>query len=675
MRSRLSILVLLAPLGSLACASSSEPSGAEPDATDPVLSVRVTQARGAATLEEALPDEAGAHLAISLRLQDEAGLAALLRDQQDPASPRYHAWVTPQEYGARFGLPEATYARVVDWLAAEGFAVSRYPNRLFVEATGTVRQVRALLGVQLRSATRAGKRFRSYGEDLRLPADIAPLVLKVGGLDTRVRLRHHMNVTWQGVLLQVLDADDIRTLYDIPSAGASGLTLVVLGTQEGTQPNQNATPGPPFIAPSTSAIQLYLTSISHATATYNPIVLPNSDDDYDFAGSNAEYQLDVEMQSVGAPDAKDLDLVLSPASVVLQTGAQYVVNSLGDAVAVSTSLGICEAEEIGYDGGALSDTASDAYLMKQAVQQGLAEGQTWFAASGDTGADDCDDKTSGTGNGFGGGNATVDFPCSLPEVVCVGGTEFKGPGTWSASGALTGYVPEVACNEGAKGVGGGGGQSMLYPKPSWQAGVGPEATDGQRDVPDLALIAASIMPGIVDYDCGEGQDACPDAGTGLPGLDIVGGTSASSPLAAGIFAHVAGAIGCRLGDIHGHLYALGAAQQSGGAQPFHDITSGDNSWVDPHGKLIAGFTAGVGYDLATGWGSLDTAKLIAAWPSCAAGGGSSGEAGSSTSPGTTKGCTCTAAGAGSSGAWPGAGLALGLAALRCRRRGARSRPA
>ncbi len=675
MRCRLSVLVLLAPLGSLACASSSEPLGSDPQPVVAEPTVHLTQARETAALEDPLPDEAGAHLAISLRLQDEAGLAALLQDQQDRASPRYHAWLTPEEYGARFGLPAATYARIVDWLGAEGFAVSTYPNRLFIEATGTVRQVRSLLGVQLRSATHNDKRFRSYAEDLRLPADIAPLVLKVGGLDTRVRLRHRMNVTVDGEQLQVLDADDLRTLYDIPTTdnGASGLTLVVLGTQEGTQPNQNVTPGRPFVRPSASAIQQYLSTISHATATYNPIVLPNADDDFDYAGSNAEYELDVEMQSVGAPGAKEIDLVLSPASVVLQTGAQYVVNSLGNAVAVSTSIGLCEPEETGYDGGAITDTASDAYLMKQAVQQGLAEGQTWFAASGDTGADDCNDRTSGTGNGVGGGNATVDFPCSLPEVVCVGGTEFKGAGTWSSSGALTGYAPEVVCNEGSKGVGGGGGQSSLYSKPSWQQGVGPEATDGRRDVPDLALIAASMMPGVADCDCGSGQDSCSDTGIGTAGLDIVGGTSASSPLAAGIFAHLAGDLGCRLGDIHAHLYALGAAQQSGGAQPFHDITSGNNSWRDPSGATITGFAAGAGYDLATGWGSLDTAHLIAAWPSCSAGGGDGKEPGGS--GGGVKGCSCMATGAGPSSGWLGGGLALGLFALCRRRRDDQSRSA
>jgi MYXO-CTERM domain-containing protein len=79
---------------------------------------------------------------------------------------------------------------------------------------------------------------------------------------------------------------------------------------------------------------------------------------------------------------------------------------------------------------------------------------------------------------------------------------------------------------------------------------------------------------------------------------------------------LAGQVGCRQGDVHATLYALGAAQQAGGAAPFHDITSGNNDWKDPKHKTITGFTAGTGYDLASGWGSVDVATLIASWPPC-----------------------------------------------------------
>ncbi|MGO8993406.1 MAG: protease pro-enzyme activation domain-containing protein [Polyangiaceae bacterium] len=625
------LAALAAPFGFAACASSaSEPPPSPGVETPPAPSAPRPAAysldlHGPLTLGAPLADDAPAYLAVSLRIEDEAGLAQLLSDQQNASSPRYHAWLTPQDFGARFGLPVATYARIVSWLAAEGFAVTQYPNRLFVEGHGTVAGVRRLLRVQPRTATKGAQTFRSYSGELSVPDDIAPLVAKIGGLDTRLRLRHRLDLTpFQGQPTQALGAADMRVLYDSPSdgSGASGLTLAVLGTQEGTQANQNANPGPPFIPPSVQAIQAYLTTIANATVAYNPIVLPNTQNDLDVSGSNQEYQLDVEMQSVGAPNAKDIDLVLSPSSVVFQTGAQYIVNTLSSAVAVSTSLGDCESEEVEDDGG-INTSGSDAYLMRMAVKQGLSEGQAWFAAAGDNGADDCADNTSDTGNGFGGGNATVDFPCSLPEIVCLGGTQFEAAGNWNAAGNLTAWQAEEVWNEGSQGGAGGGGQSLLYPKPTWQVGVGPKASDGARDVPDISLTAATATPGVAVYDCGSGQDqlSCSTNTVDAGQMDIFGGTSIASPLAAGFFAHLAGQLGCRLGDIHPALYALGAGQQDGGAQPFHDITAGNNSFPDPKNVTITGFTAGPGYDLASGWGSFDLAKLIDSWPPCGGDGG------------------------------------------------------
>jgi MYXO-CTERM domain-containing protein len=586
----------------------------------------------AIALGDALGDEESQHLAINLTVQNQASLDQLLADLQNPASPHYHDWLTPAEFGARFGLPQATYDRIASWLESEGFQVTRYPNRLFVEAHGTVGAARRLLKVQARTATAGARTFRSYGEQMTVPGDIAPFIAKIGGLDTRPRLRHpkkvsgRTDVTIQGKTYQVLGAKDIRLQYDFPASGtgASGLTTVVLATQEGTvastggKKGGGGNPTAPAVPPSVDAINAYFTTLSDATATYNPISLPNTDNDFDTPGANGEYQLDVEMQSVGAAAATNIDLVMSPSSLVFQTGAQYIVNSLPTAVAVSSSLGDCEADEISGNMGATTP-GSDSYIMRQAVQQGVAEGQTWFAAAGDEGADDCESNSGATTNGFNGGTATVDFPCSMPEIVCMGGTEFQNAsGSWDSSGNLTAAQAEVVWSEGTQGGAGGGGQSLMYTKPTWQTGIGPEASDGARDVPDISLTASPDIPGVAVYDCGSGQQTsdCPNNNTGTGTLDAIGGTSVASPLGAGFFAYLAGTLGCRLGDIHATLYALGAAQQNGGAKPFNDITSGSNTIPDAKGATVTGFTAAAGYDLASGWGTVDMAKLIEAWPGC-----------------------------------------------------------
>jgi hypothetical protein len=94
------------------------------------------------------------------------------------------------------------------------------------------------------------------------------------------------------------------------------------------------------------------------------------------------------------------------------------------------------------------------------------------------------------------------------------------------------------------------------------------------------------------------------------------GTSAGAPLAAGIFALVSEAVGCRLGLIQPDLYQLGQRQFDGGAVVFHDIVTGNNSFDG-----VTGYDATAGFDLASGWGTLDVAALAAAWPPCPASGG------------------------------------------------------
>jgi len=579
-----------------------------------------------------LPDDAPAHLGIALKVVDQDGLARLLAAQQDPSSPSYHAWLDPAAFGDRFGLSELDYAAVVDWFTARGFEVTRYPNRTFLEAVGRVGAVRGAMGVQQRRVESPGRGYRTFDGEVQLPPSFRERVLHISGLDTRVRLRHRLTVNFQGTPVNVLGPADLRLQYDVQpllagGAAAAGLTTAVLDTQEGTTTGDaqscfDSDVGPPFIGPSTAAIQAYL-ALGDSTATYNPIVLSNPNDDFDTCGSNVEAQIDVEMQSVGAASAASIDLVLSPASEVFSTGAQYIANSLPTAVAVSLSIGVCEFDEAQNRGGGPTTNGSEMQAFEQTVMQGLSEGQTWFAAAGDTGADDCNDNTSGTHNGFNSGNATVDFPGSLPEMVDMGGTQFSSVSWNPTTGALVAAAPEVAWNEqevlpadlqpGA----GGGGQSLYFAKPSYQEGVGPYASDGARDVPDLALTAASNTPGVAVYDCGTGQDqTCAGNTSGAGILDIFGGTSVASPLAAGFFALLAGKVGCRLGDIHAAIYKLGTAQLNGGTHVFNDVTVGNNTFTDPAGNPILGFTAAPGFDLVTGWGSLDVAALTANWPLC-----------------------------------------------------------
>jgi len=160
------------------------------------------------------------------------------------------------------------------------------------------------------------------------------------------------------------------------------------------------------------------------------------------------------------------------------------------------------------------------------------------------------------------------------------------------------YIPESAWNESGSVTGGselwsgGGGVSQVYGKPSWQTGPG-VPSDGQRDVPDVALTAAVHDGYLVAMN---------------NGFYIFGGTSAAAPSFAGLMAMVDQKMQARQGNANPVFYALAAKQSNGGAGVFHDVTSGNNSVPGQ-----AGFTAGTGYDAATGLGSVDASILVNHW--------------------------------------------------------------
>jgi subtilase family serine protease len=149
----------------------------------------------------------------------------------------------------------------------------------------------------------------------------------------------------------------------------------------------------------------------------------------------------------------------------------------------------------------------------------------------------------------------------------------------------------------------GGGRSVLFTKPEWQSGLN-VPNDGWRDIPDVAMGAASRAPGFFIY--GHGKD-------GTPTVELVpsGGTSLASPLWAAISRLVAQSQGLtRLGNINARLYELGNLQSRNSG--LHDVIDGNN---DDSG--ITGYSAGPGYDQVTGWGSPNIAVLVAAFPGAA----------------------------------------------------------
>jgi hypothetical protein len=307
---------------------------------------------------------------------------------------------------------------------------------------------------------------------------------------------------------------------------------------------------------------------------------------------------------------------------------------------MSESYGGCEAGELPTDADILEENGTAANLL----------GITYMAAAGDDGAADCvEEGLSGL---------YVDMPGSFPGVTSVGGTQFPSP-AWDTNGNLDSYPSiEAVWNESndpyqvyeymgmtySAGVGaGGGGISSIFLRPAYQSALSACSPVGSlptpptapmRQVPDVALSAASGTPGYyIECTFDDTTGDCSATGGMAQGTPI-GGTSASSPSFTGFVAILNQAVGERLGNINPILYQLEAAAPT--APPFHDLTVGNNEVVcGPGGEGDAGPTAypdgGVfpdagcadgglygflavpGYDCATGIGSIDGFNLVSAW--------------------------------------------------------------
>ncbi len=298
----------------------------------------------------------------------------------------------------------------------------------------------------------------------------------------------------------------------------------------------------------------------------------------DMVGWAAEISLDVEWAHAIAPGANIL-LVLakSDQDADIYAATKYAVdNHLGDVI--SQSFGENEAC---VDPNILA-------LQHQMFAEATQKHITIFASSGDFGSGQltCD------------GSAlvqAVSSPAVDPLVTAVGGTELHAADYTSlitGSGPPPGtYEGEIVWNEPNFGSD-GGGFSLLFSEPSYQEGT--IHGGKQRGVPDVAYNAA-VLHGVLTF-----LDI-----PGLPaGFYLFGGTSAGSPQWSAITAIADQKNGADLGFINDALYRIGHAPPHAAAS-FHDVTVGSNSFLG-----VPGFSAGPGWDAATGFGSPKTPGLV-----------------------------------------------------------------
>jgi subtilase family serine protease len=517
-------------------------------------------------------------------------LDALTEAQQRPGSPLFHQWLSPEDYGSRFGASSGDLDRISGWLARHGFAVEPVPaGRRSVVFSGTAQQVAETFHTELHRYEVDGAAHIANAQDPQIPRALAPVVSGILSLNdfrrqsatrTARQIGAHPENT-QGGAYYLFPAD-FATIYDLNpqySAGktGTGASIAIVGRS-----NINLS--------DVSSFRSYA-----ALSANQPTVVLDGANPGLVSGDQDESTLDVEWSGGVAPGAAVTFVVAGSTATTdgVDLSAQYIVNHK-TATVMSTSYGSCEA----YMGSALG-------FYNSLWQQAASEGISAFVSSGDSGAAGCNSGSSSSGT-----MAGVNGLCSSPYSTCVGGTEFNeganGGSYWSGSNGNGGesalsYIPEKVWNESGNDGGSGlwastGGISIAYSQPSWQAGVPGANGNGMRTVPDVALTAASH----------DGYLICENGSWW-----VIAGTSAASPSFAGIMSIVnENKGGTGQGNANPTLYSLLDAAEN----PFHATPSGNNSVPG-----VTGFTAnGQAYNLATGLGSVDANLLVAAWPGSSA---------------------------------------------------------
>jgi subtilase family serine protease len=582
-------------------------------------------------------------LVFKMSAEQQADLDALLARQQDRGSPDYQRWLTPEQYGSRFGLSQADINKVTGWLESEGLQVeSIAASQNAIVARGSAQQVEAALRTEIHRYVINGKQQFANSMSPSVPGALGDVISGIRGLNNfalKPRLVRQISPRFTSGVTgnHFITPPDFATIYQLNSLylqqniTGTGQKIVIVG-----QSDINTNDWTNFRINSSNCTGCFQYSTN--PNLLQTVVVPGDNDPGMLSSDIDEASLDVEWSGAIAPNATVIFVVGDPVNGggVFDALQYAITHNPILAPVISTSYGECEPFAIA-DG-------SYAGFYQVFMPEANAEGITVLGPAGDSGAADCDLGTTSVDG------MAVDMPGSLPTVTSVGGTEFQDgtdpTGTFwrfllgvDVVSSARGYIPEGAWNDtnvqiNGSSIGltaGGGGASSVIPKPAWQTGTG-VPNDAARDVPDVSFSASPLQdPYLI---CSEYVDPTSNQLTpwcttngfrnastnqNFNGqLDAVGGTSVGPPAMAGIVALISQATGhtptTGLGNINQTLYPLAAHTPTA----FNDVSTGNNQvpFSSACGAVSnIGFNAAKGYDLATGLGSLNVSTLVSNWTS------------------------------------------------------------
>jgi subtilase family serine protease len=527
--------------------------------------VRDAVSAGTAKAVGRLPANQMMSLDVVLPLRDKAGLDAFVADVSNPASPNFRHYVTPAEFTARFGPTKNDYDTVVQYLSKYGFTITGGSrDGMDVQVVGPVSAIEAAFNVKMRTYQHDTENRVFYSPDREPVTGLAIPLWHVSGLDN-YSIPHPMLVKKTDyAMAHGISPDAVvshATTGSGPSASFLGSDMRAAyygGTLTGTGQNLGL-------------FEYYGTDLADLTTYYNnvhqtnnvPVTLLSTDGTstsctYSSGCDDTEQTLDMTQALGMAPGLSSLVMYVGSTDTA-------IISAMTTHSPLPTTIG-CSWGWTPADPSTL-----DPYFEKMAAQ-----GQTFFAASGDN-------KTWSRRNEA--------WPADDAYVISVGGTDLI---TSSAAGP---WKSETAWVDS-----GGGISPDKIAIPSWQkiAGVINSSNKGSttyRNGPDVSANANFTF-----YTCAD-QTTCL--------ANDYGGTSFAAPMWAAFIAlaneQQANAGLTNLGYLNPVIYA---ENESGGsltttyANTFHDITSGTSG----------SYSAVTGYDLVTGWGSPKAALITTLYP-------------------------------------------------------------
>ena len=479
--------------------------------------------------------------------------------------------LTHEEYEARYASNPADIALVTQFAKEQNLSVVRVSAaRRTVILAGTVVDFDRAFGVSLQIYAYAAGTYRGRTGPVQIPADLAPVVEGVFGLDNRPVARRHRarpNAAANGA--HAFTGADLAKLYNFPQGfDGSGQTIGIIELGGGYRP---------------SDLDKYFSGLGLATPTVIPVSVDGGTNSPSSAQSaDAEVVLDIQVAGAAAPGAK---------FVVYFAPNDAASNGFLDALtkAIHDTENNPSVISISWGGPENIPTSSFQTQFDQALQAAAMLGITVCVAAGDNGAAD-------VGPNVWDGLAHVDFPSASPFALSCGGTRLLATnGAISAESVWNQNQADTSPDAGPDGSfgAGGGGVSGAFPLPGYQQ---------QANVPGSLNPSGFVGRGVPDV-TGDGD---PDTGYNIivDGQNVQeGGTSAVAPLWAALIARINQKLNGRVGFINPQLYALQA-----GSQAFNDITVGNNR-VSFQNFSNVGYDAGPGWDAASGLGSPNGTAL------------------------------------------------------------------